>query len=70
MVFGPKLGQVALCPNGLDGAADPVAGLIDRDRHALALQVKRGGQARDAGTDNRDGLHIVRENRFSFRVEA
>ena len=68
--IGPKLRQIALRPDRLDRAANAVAGLIDRDRHALAMQVECGGEARDACPDDCHGLHIVRENRFSFLTEA
>jgi len=41
----------------MNPAADPVAGLEDRDLEARAGQALRGGEARDTGADNEYGFH-------------
>ncbi len=53
----PELGKKTVLADGLNHAADAPARLINRDRHALAFQIKRSGQPRDASADDRDGFH-------------
>ncbi len=55
------LGEKAILPRRLDDAAGARARFISRDRHAFALQIKRGGQPRDASADDRDGFHSSSE---------
>ena len=55
----PELGQKTVFANGLNHAANAPARFINRDRHALAFQIKRGGQSRDAGPDDGDGFHAM-----------
>src|SRR5208283_2283370 len=57
--IGSKLGQIAVLPDGLNHAAHAPTGFINRDRNALALQVKRRRQSRDAGPDDGDGFHAT-----------
>ena len=41
----PELGEKTVLADGLNHAADAPARFINRDRHALAFQIKRSGQA-------------------------
>ncbi len=64
-----ELGEKAILANGLNHAADTPARLINRDRHALAFQIKRGGQPRDASADDCDRFHSITEkNKPPIRI--
>src|SRR5208282_5655647 len=56
-----KLSQITILPDGLDHATYAPARLINRDRKATALEVKRRCQPRDAGADDGNGFQIVLE---------
>ena len=40
--------------DGDDAAADAIAGLDDRDRRTVSLEVTRGGKTRQPGAENDD----------------
>src|ERR1019366_7716147 len=58
----PKLGEKTVLADGLDDAANAPARFINRDRHALSFQVKRGRQSSDASADDCDGFHTSRNH--------